>query len=153
MRHATVLLDPDGTLHQDWIGVIVVARTGVFYANQCGGTACELREVEGYHVPLSSVPMRPEEPRLSALELRAAFHGPGGACHRDLANAGAKLSLDRLARLRSTVARIPFWSNDGRDTRHPLRLDDSRLDELVEAWVPVGLPEGQRAILVWGNCD
>lgn len=153
MRHATVLLDPDGTLPDDWIGVIVGAPTGVFYANQCGGTACEHRECEGYYVPLSSVPMIPEEPRLSAAELSAAFHGPGGACHWDLATAGATLSPDRLARLTSTVARIPFWSDDGPDTRQPLRLDDSRLGDLAEAWVPVLLPEGRGAILVWGNCD
>lgn len=153
MRHATVFLDPDGTFPENWVGVIVDAPTGVFYANQCGGTACLHREREGYYVPLSGVPMNPDEPRLGVAELRVAFHGPSGACHWDLATDGAKLSADQLALLASAVARIPFWSGDGQDTRGPLRLDEARLDELAEAWVPILLPEGEEAILVWGNCD
>ena len=153
MRHATVFLDPDGTFPADWLGLIVDAPTGVFYANQCGGTACEQREREGYYVPLSSTPMASDEPRLGAAELSAAFHGRGGACHWDMATDGRKLTPDRLTRLTAAVARIPSWSVDGQNTRQPLRLDDKRLGELAEAWVPVLLPAGERAILVWGNCD
>lgn len=152
-RLATVFLDPDGSHADDWIGVVVHAPTGVFYANQCGGTACEQREREGYYVPLSGVPMTPGEPRLGAAELSAPFHGRGGACHWDMASDGRKLTPDRLAGLTATVARIPFWSVDDRGARQPLRLDDARLGELAEAWVPVRLPDGKRAVLVWSNCD
>ena len=153
MRHATVFLDPDGTLPGDWIGVVVDAPTGVFYANQCGGTACDQRESEGYYVPLSGVPMVPGEPPIGAADLSAAFHGRGGACQWEMASDGTKLTPDRLAQLTATVARIPFWSVDGQDVRQPLRLDDARLGELAEAWVPVRLPDGKRAMLVWNNCD
>src|SRR5690242_416009 len=123
MRHATVFLDPDGTFSEDWMGVIVDAPTGVFYANQCGGTGTDLREREGYYVPLSNMPMVPDEPRLSAAELSAAFHGPRGACYWDLATDGSKLPPERLALLTAAIARIPFWSGGEQDTRRPLRLD------------------------------
>ncbi len=155
MRYATVFLDPDGTFAVDWLGLIVDAPTGVFYANQCGGHACERREREGYYVPLSGIAMTADGPRLSAAELSAAFHGAAGACHWDMAADGTKLSPDRLAGLAAVVARVPFWSVDGEgnDARHPLCLDTARLGELAEAWVPVVLPDGSRAILVWRNCD
>lgn len=33
-------------------GLIVPAKTGIFYTNQCGGTACTHPEIEGFYVPI-----------------------------------------------------------------------------------------------------
>ncbi|GAA4880348.1 hypothetical protein GCM10023235_70810 [Kitasatospora terrestris] len=38
------------------------------------------------------------------------------------------------------------------DEPHPLRLDESRIREADEAWIPVITPEGP-AVLMWHNSD
>lgn len=139
----TVFLDPDGTA-SDWLGVIVRHQTGVAYQQQCGGTSTELRSAEGYYVPLAWGGLKPTD-------LTAPFHR-GKAC---LHAAGTPLSPERLGALRQSVEAIAFWTSreeGDNDTRAPLRLDDDRIAELVEAWVPVITPAGG-GVLVWPNCD
>ena len=53
------------------------------------------------------------------------------------------------ARLRALVESITYWT---RDEWHPLRLDETRLREGNEAWVPVRTPAGP-GVLVWANSD
>ncbi len=55
------------------------------------------------------------------------------------------------------MAGIPCWkifmprrSQD--DRQEPLQIDDSRLYELCEAWVPVLTANGP-GVLLWENCD
>lgn len=155
MTKRFVFLDPDDTIDSDWLGVIVEAPMGVVYANQCGGTATETRQCEGFFVPLSTVAIDAEQPRVTAAELSAPFHGRRGSCHWDLACGMARLPPDKLEQLKVAVERIPFWYSDEKDVDHraALRLDSSRLEEVAEAWVPVLLPEGSTGILVWKNCD
>jgi hypothetical protein len=65
------------------------------------------------------------------------------------------LPPDRLDALRAILASISFWGSEegaGEKRRVGLRLDEDRLGELVEAWVPVSTPDGP-AILTWPNCD
>ncbi|WUD78232.1 DUF6210 family protein [Streptomyces sp. NBC_00510] len=49
--------------------------------------------------------------------------------------------------------RFAFLAPDGTtEEPHPLRLDESRIREADEAWVPVITPDGP-AVLVWFNSD
>ncbi|MGS2617385.1 DUF6210 family protein [Micromonospora sp. LZ34] len=48
------------------------------------------------------------------------------------------------------MARVPGTSHS--EEVHPLRLDESRMREVDEAWVPVITPDGS-GVLVWFNSD
>lgn len=145
-----VFLDPDGTQAPGWIAVIVGAPTGVVYIQQCAGTATDERALEGFLIPLGGASMTPESGPIDPAAFTAIFHR-GRACAFGGGEGG--LPADRLARLRALVEALPCWSRIGdEDRRDPLRLDDARLDALVEAWVPVLTPHGP-GVLVWANCD
>jgi hypothetical protein len=147
-----VLLDPDGTWVPRWLVVVVTAPTGVAYQQQCAGTANDQREVEGFLVPLGGLKVTPESGMIEPTEFEAVFH-EGRACVWAAANNA--LPPARLERLRHLVADVPYWTvgSDGEsDARGALELDDSRLSELTEAWVPVRTPDGP-GILMWANCD
>ncbi|MFF7677589.1 DUF6210 family protein [Actinacidiphila glaucinigra] len=46
-----------------------------------------------------------------------------------------------------------YWASDGTSEQpHALRLDESRIRDADEAWVPVITPDGA-AVLVWFNSD
>lgn len=144
MRH--VFIDPDGTCHA-YLAVIVAHPTGVTYWQQCSGTATEDFGLEGYLVPIGGARFDPEQGRVSWRALAAVFH-PGCSV------IPLELPTDRLEALRRRVAAIPFWTrtDGGEDVRGHLVLDESRLAELREAWVPVITPDGP-GILTWPNCD
>lgn len=141
-----VFLDPDGTLDDEWIHAIVEAPTGIMYGQQYGGTANLEGWAEGYLVPLSSAD--------SLAELTDIFE-------RALRGTGAAWPFewppDLLERLRRAVNRTWFWPSGGTtelsaETRERLVLDESRMQLLDEAWVPVLTPDGP-GILVWLNSD
>jgi len=127
-----VEIDPYGN-GETYLGVIIQYPSGVVYAQQCSGTACEHYEIEGYFVPI--------EGRVIVPELIGVFH-EGTAC------LWGKPSLDQLARLRLVVE----GPSDIAQKERGLRLDETRLEEVREAWVPVITPEGP-GILTWPNCD
>ncbi|MEV4998514.1 DUF6210 family protein [Streptomyces niveus] len=131
-----VFIDPDGT-GGDWTHVVVEAPTGVFYQQEYGGTSGQQGQVEGYLVPMSV-----ESGAMDALAaVFEPFRGRGAGGH---AWAGAELDA-----LREAVGAVRFWSCDGAsDTPHPLRLDETRMPEADEAWLPVQTPEGP-GLLVW----
>jgi hypothetical protein len=138
-----VWIDPDGFLDHDWMAVIVRAETGVSYRQQCGGTACRQGTVEGYLVPVFS---------------RAAYAALTGLFEGTLQGAGAwnwRWPDELLTVLREAVAlvRMPpsAWS-DFPDESQPLLLDESRLDEADEAWIPVTCADGP-GVLTWPNSD
>jgi hypothetical protein len=60
----------------------------------------------------------------------------------------------QLARVRRAVAEIRFWrrGHDGQDHPVQLSVDERRLAELDEAWVPVATPDGP-GYLLWKNSD
>jgi len=156
-RH--VFLDPDGTMGPvtPWMYVVVEMETGVVYQQQYGGTATRHGQVEGYLVPVHA----PE----ALDQLRDLFErtfGGSGAWDHDWSGSRGTTTRrrgvppdQRLRLLREAVGRIPFWTSasDGRrDERHWLALDDSRLAEADEAWVPVRTPAGP-GVLMWFNSD
>ncbi|WP_394617834.1 DUF6210 family protein [Lentzea sp. JNUCC 0626] len=136
-----VVLDPDGTAGDTWTHVVVEAPTGVVYGNQCGGTANRFGQAEGFLVPVNG---------LDALDvLRPLFE-------KELRGAGAwghEWTDTQLDRLRDAVGTISYWACDaeGEDPTTP-RLDESRLREADEAWLPVITADGP-GILVWCNSD
>lgn len=136
-----VFLDPDGTGGDRWLYVVVHAETGVVYQQQYGGTACRHGQVEGFLVPLSS----PDE--LDALRdlFEKVFRGAGTRNY-----VWPDTERDRL---RTTIEAIRYWACDGSTGEpHVLRLDETRMHELDEAWVPVITPDGP-GMLVWFNSD
>ncbi|NYI03557.1 DUF6210 family protein [Allostreptomyces psammosilenae] len=135
-----VFLDPDG-MAGGWLYVVVRAPTGVVYQQQYGGTACRQGEVEGFLVPVFGP---------DALEALHAlfveeFRGAGTPNH--------SWPEPERARLRGAVAGITYWASDGHtEEPHPLRLDESRILDVDEAWVPVVTPDGP-GVLLWFNSD
>ncbi len=137
-----VFLDPDGMAGgTGWLYVVVQAETGVFYQQQYGGTACRQGQVEGFLVPVFG----PQ----GLARLRELFEGHfGGAGTWNHQWPGSELD-----RLRKSVRDISYWACDGQaDTPHELQLDEQRLRDADEAWVPVLTPDGP-GVLVWSNSD
>ncbi|MEV4347335.1 DUF6210 family protein [Actinoplanes sp. NPDC049596] len=136
-RH--VSLDPDGLAG---LCVLVAAPTGVVYHHQYGGTACRQGRQEGFLVPLAA---------FSALdELREIFE-----VHLDSVGTwNYRWPDEELDHLRRVISEISYWtSDDGRSEEpKPLALDESRLPEADEAWIPVQTPDGP-GILIWPNSD
>jgi hypothetical protein len=129
-----------GFICPPWIAVIVEAPTGVIYENQTGGTACLPRQIEGFYVPVYL------QEGLQAL--RAAFEGSlgGSGTHRGL-------PADVLEEIRAAVPLLVMMSSTR--SGHPemrIALDESRFNEIDEAWVPVTTPDGP-GILTWENSD
>lgn len=147
-RVRVVQLDPDGTL-DPWLAVVIRYSTGVAYANQCAGVATENRMVEGYLQLLGGAQC--DVDRVRVAPLMEVFHD-GDACK--YAWRGQQLPAERLARLEKLVGEIPYWTThlESSDSKQPLRLDKSRIDEIAEAWIPVETPDGA-GVLVYKNCD
>ena len=132
-----VFLDPDGTWAKNWLAVVVEAKTGVVYANQCAGLSNEIREIEGFLVPLDGLKFKPEDGHLQPQKFTALFHETG-ACVGDR-HPTSKL----VAVLEKLVQQVPFWVCDGKDDeRLQLKLDLRRSSSIAEAWVPVITPIG-----------
>lgn len=125
-------------IETDALFVIVLARTGVAYSNQCGGTACDQQRVEGFLVPVGT----PQNLKAVKAWFRQRF---GASCWCD----GRLASDAKLPELASVVAELPCWSNGN---PVPLELDMDRLNAAGEAWVPVCSPFGA-GWLTWTNSD
>jgi Family of unknown function (DUF6210) len=136
-----VPLDPDalagaeGRLH-----VVVSAPTGVCYQQRYGGTAARQGQAEGYLVPVFG----PDA--LSAL--RTLFEGR----FRGAGSRGHDWFGPDLATLRRAVAGIVFRTADDWPGERPptLTLDEARLADADEAWLPVTTPDGP-GVLMWRN--
>ena len=139
-----IFLDPDGT---QGIGLLVaiVAQTGLTYAHQCGGITNDVREVEGFIVPLGASDLANILHRF----FRRRFRG-------NPPQSGGQWADNDLRDLSDIVSQIAFWdtgqSNKDDFQKTHLTLDKSRLDELTEAWVPVVTVYGP-GILMFDNSD
>ncbi|MEV1021093.1 DUF6210 family protein [Streptomyces sp. NPDC050264] len=139
-----VFLDIDES-DSGWMFVVVAAPTGVIYQNQGGGHGCIQYEQEGYLLPFYGGSDAKLDEGLNAL-----FVG-------ELKGWGSR-RLDwppnLLDRLRHEVAELHIYGSANRDDLFaaPLILDESRLAETDEAWVPVLSPDGP-GFLVWRNSD
>ncbi|MCP2336602.1 DUF6210 family protein [Actinomadura rupiterrae] len=120
---------------------MVEAKTGVFYQQQYGGTACRQGQIEGFLVPLFAGDALPELRTL----FEDHFRGAGTWNHT--------WTADEHAKLRTTIEGVTYWACDGHtEEPHTLKLDDSRIREADEAWIPVQTPDGP-GILLWYNSD
>ncbi|MCC5477314.1 DUF6210 family protein [Streptomyces barringtoniae] len=135
-----VCLDPDGT-GTGWVFVIVAAGTGVVYKVQGGGHRCAQYAQEGYLIPVFGRGLDQELKDIFVGELKGHGARRGG---------WPPALLDRL---RAAVA-LHVYGSANRDDLFPtpLALDESRLADIDEAWVPVVTPDGP-GVLVWENSD
>lgn len=158
-----VFLDPDGALDFGLL-VIVAARTGVVYAQQCAGLATKMRELEGFLVPVG---ITADEERIQTLDsttsgriFQTFFQQKFQGNPPDQPDEWTDQEVEELAAL---VQAIPLWYTErdmvvdqrtvlSRDERAFLTLDTSRLNELTEAWVPVMTAYGP-GVLVFRNSD
>ena len=125
----TVLLDPDGT-HDVGHYVLVLAETGVRYETQCAGLLTEIRGGEGFLVSVG--PHR-----------EAAIMSEWVMCrYQDYGQAPAiSWSANHIVELRSVVGSVLIYGGED-ESPVALILDESRLAECVEAWIPVLTPYG-----------
>ena len=137
-----IFLNPDG--HEDFgLQVIVEHPTGAVYAHQCADSLTEVREAEGFLIWVGG-----EETARPVYDwFWKTFKG---SCYTPVGwtEAGVK-------QLAGLVAQIPCWLThpEGEvDERRFLELNQERLGECVEAWIPVKTPYG-RGILVLENSD
>ncbi len=135
-----VFIDPDGTLPH-WMFVLIECPTGVIYEHQYGGTATRQGAVEGYLVPVDG--------RVAASIFDDVF-----VRHlRSVGSWGKPPEEDLLGLIREAVATVRFWpSAQGSPPPENLALDDRRLNELDEAWLPIVTSDG-RGLLIWPNSD
>lgn len=132
-----VFLDLEDT---GWVFVVVAAPTGVVYEVQ-GGFGCVPYAQEGYLLPVAGNDPAGDLKDLFVGELKGA-----GA-------AGMDWPPPLLDRLRTAVALLVHGSANRDDLfPAPLVLDESRLSEADEAWVPVLTPDGP-GVLTWENSD
>ncbi|PWI19980.1 hypothetical protein DI272_41805 [Streptomyces sp. Act143] len=143
MSKRCVFLDPDGSgTERGWAFVVVAAPTGVVHRTQGGGFGRVSQEQEGCLIPLFG--------RELDADLRAFFVGglKGQGAH------GLDWPPELLVRLRDAVAEFRVYGATNHDDTWPaaLALDESRLDEADEAWLPVLTPDGP-GWLAWENSD
>jgi hypothetical protein len=125
------------------LGLILIRETGVIIQNQTGGVACIQSEIEGIYVPLWS----------DAHEIEDFFAESSG-CLNGLNQAQADFLEE-------------FLHRDGHKGLSFLRIDRTRLEQSLEAWVYVKVtePDGDprinlvegfgetNGILTWSNSD
>lgn len=143
-------VDPDGRL-KSWLAVVVRSRTGVVYAAQCEGVATAQRLVEGYLVLLGTSKHDPDGGIIDLTPFTEVFH-KDGECMWNWQ--GRELPGERLVVLERLVEEISYWrcGLDGTDSKHQLRIDQDRIEQLAEAWIPVQTPDGA-GVLLYSNCD
>lgn len=134
-----VFLDPDGTLGGGWIFVVVAANTGVVYQNEYGGADLRTGRMEGFLVPLT--------PGNTLVALRGLFDETFGSSGTWL----YPWPVRERDRLREIISGIRYWAGDGEvDLPYDLELDEDRIREVHEAWIPVITPDGP-GVLMWRN--
>ncbi len=143
VRH--VFIDPTGMLGEiGYSFVVVEAPTGIVYEQQYGGTACRQGEREGYLVPVAGG----EAVRRLRHLFEVSMKGTGAQYEQ--------LPDDVLEQVRSAVREVVFWKSTetgwGQEEGFFLEMDESRADEVDEAWVPVVTPDGP-GVLTWPNSD
>jgi hypothetical protein len=139
-----VMLNPAGTQN---IGLVVIVRaqTGVTYEQQCGGYATEQQRTEGFLIPVGSV----TEAQKIYDWFWATFKGH---CYKS--ERGTRWTQETITQLQSLVSEVFCWhsTGDGEDQPHQLQLDVERIDECIEAWIPV-LTQYGPGILTLENSD
>lgn len=139
-----VVLDPAGTQNIG-LAVIVEAPTGVTYEQQCGGYATEQRTIEGFLIPVGGA----DEAKKIYDWFWVTFKGH---CYRSVH--GSPWSPAAIGQLQTLVSKVPCWhaTPNGECQPYYLQLDVQKMDECIEAWIPVLTPYG-RGVLTLENSD
>ena len=138
-----ILLDSDGTLGIN-LGVLVLieAPTGIVYHQQCGGLATLDKKQEGFIIPVGG----PDIARPIFEWFESVFKGH---CYQGRSD----WTEDRVMQLRALIEALPIWyQNKEESHRTFLQLDEGRMDECCEAWIPVRTPYGPGIVLL-ANSD
>ena len=142
MRYVNVL---------DCMGVVILCKSGVYFGNQAGGLACKQPSAEGIFVPISAFGLFfYQREKLFSL-LYSYFASPEGKYKMCCSNGIDEEDADYLDKIFEHM-NLPFV------------VDRSRLDEAMEAWLPILILKGTeygfkwnkypiKAILVWENSD
>ena len=127
--------------------VVVVLPTGVTYAHQRAGLRTEIREVEGFVIPVGG----PEAAAPLLTFFRTRFQGNPPSRMSGVAPTWTEADVQELDAL---VRNIPLWKTmrDGGSKRALLKLDISKLSDATEAWIPVQTAYGP-GILLFKNSD
>ena len=146
----SVFLDADGTL-EPWLVAVIRQATGVVYATQCAGVSVEQRFVEGYLVLLGGRKYDAADENIDLSSLTDVFH-QGDACVWSWR--GNDLPPERLQKLKLIVQQILYWRTgaEGGDNPYQLCVDQDRIGEIAEAWIPIETPDGP-GVLLYKNCD
>ena len=149
-RGRYIVLDADGSW-SPWLIAAIKGPTEVIYEHQCAGTGCDHRLIEGFLVPISGFWLKHEDGVVTVDPFTEIFH-EGTACAWSWA--GSRLPLERLEGLKKLVEKLPYWQCDGQgnDHRLNLKLDENRLFEVAEGWIPITTPDGP-GVLLFQNCD
>jgi hypothetical protein len=133
-----VFLNPDGSQDPGLV-VIVQHPTGVMYSHQCGGHATLMRQLEGFLLPLGE-----------AVHAQALFDWYWQEFQGHAYPPLIDWTEHRTQALGSLVGTIPCWLTleSGDDRREFLQLDETRMEECLEGWIPVLTPYGKGILVV-----
>lgn len=142
MKKYEVALDPLG---ENNIGLLLLigCPTGVHYWQQCGGLACEQREIEGFCVPLGQFSI---ENKLSD------WFKDKGWDVQDLLEEKPHL-LDEIDKIISEIIVFSvLLSPYGETHTLKLQIDKRKVKDIVEAWIPV-ITDEFSGVLTFKNSD
>jgi hypothetical protein len=140
-----IFLNPDGTQEKTLL-VLVEAKTGVEYGHQCAGLANHIREAEGFLIPVGGADSSEIFIKWFWKNFRGNSYEPA-----------TSWTQTQIVELKELVASVVCWftykgKEEKSDARLFLILDDTRLAECTEGWIPVETPYGF-GILIFDNCD
>lgn len=113
-------------LLRPWL--IVEAKTGIEYSHQCGGSQTTIINVEGYLIPCE--PFYDDPVKWNEKDYIEK-------CGRELVEA---------------LPVMTFLNANNKDTWELVRYDLNRIEEAIEAWVPITTSLG-KGVLIWDNSD
>lgn len=136
----------------NFVLLAIHAPTGVIYEQQCGGSYCDHREIEGYLTLL--VRQEPDDTTadrfgVSPADLTAIFHNEDDHCHF---SQPWLITPERVERLSALILTLGYFGGPDGAPVQGFELDRSRIGEVYEAWVPVTTADGT-GVLLWNNCD
>lgn len=123
--------------------LIVEYPTGVEYGNQCAGYTNQEMRAEGFLIPLGDHNKERELYNFFWTEFRGNCYVPYN-----------EWTAERTGKLSDIIREIACWYTEfGKVGKlQSLKLDERRMDECVEAWIPVISPYG-KGILTLMNSD
>lgn len=135
-----------GLMVIEHLSVILIKETGVIYTNQVGGHSCSHPEIEGALIPINGRSVYYE----NKLYQYFTGHKHGGWCESGIDNEDADF-IDKI--LHELRYENKSYTDDNCCN---LKVDRSKLEESMEAWVYVTFTNGDESlcgVLTWENSD